>query len=402
MLDLDALAAAEGQSWVFHGARFLRPGCDRCLVLLSPGGSDAHVVREFDPAAKAFVPGGFTLPLAKSTVELDRSGHPVRGHGVRARLHDRLRLPADRQDLEARHGARPGAGPCSRAGPEDMAVEAYHDATEGFERDFVLRRPSFFTQELHQLGRDGTLTPVELPLDAEADVQREWLVVKLRSPWTVGTRSFPAGALLAADFDAYQAGKRRFMVLFRPTARRSLESWSWTRHHLILNLLHDVKNRLFLLTPGRGGWKREPFQGAPALGSVAAHGVDPRESDACFMTVTDFLTPDSLWLGEAGQPPERLKSAPAFFDAEGLELTQHFTISAGRHPDPLFPGGPQRVEARRHRTRPCSTATAASRSRWCPTTAASWAAPGWTGAASTWWPTSAAAANTGPAGTRRR
>jgi prolyl oligopeptidase len=339
VLDLDALGRVEGESWVFHGARFLRPGCERCLVLLSPGGSDAHVVREFDPRAKAFVPGGFSLPLAKSSVSwIDRDALFVAtdfgpgsmtasGYPRCARILRRgMALEEARTVFEGR--------------PEDMAVDAFHDPTPGFERDFVVRRPSFFTQEMFLLGREGP-TRIDLPPDAEPDVHREWLLVRLRSPWTAGARTYPAGALLATGLEAFLAGKRRFRVLFRPTSARSLEGWSWTRHHLILNLLEHVKSRLFLLTPGPGAWRREPFPGAPALGSVGAQGVDPQESDAWFMTASGFLTPDSLWLGGPGASPEPLKSAPAFFDASSLEVTQHFTRSLDGTRIPYFQVGPK-------------------------------------------------------------
>ena len=52
VLDLDALGKAEKQSWVWHGAQFLKPGYQRCLISLSPGGSDAVAVREFDMASR--------------------------------------------------------------------------------------------------------------------------------------------------------------------------------------------------------------------------------------------------------------------------------------------------------------------------------------------------------------
>ena len=68
MLDVDALGAAEKENWVWHGATCLKPLYRRCLVRLSRGGADATVAREFDLEAKAFVPGGFTLPEAKSQV----------------------------------------------------------------------------------------------------------------------------------------------------------------------------------------------------------------------------------------------------------------------------------------------------------------------------------------------
>jgi prolyl oligopeptidase len=47
LIDLDALAAAEGENWVWASAQVLRPDQDRALISLSRGGADAAVVREF-------------------------------------------------------------------------------------------------------------------------------------------------------------------------------------------------------------------------------------------------------------------------------------------------------------------------------------------------------------------
>src|SRR5262245_36585673 len=68
VIDLDALAEAEKENWVWHGATWLQPSYERCLVSLSRGGADAAVVREFDPKTKTFVKDGFTLKEAKSEV----------------------------------------------------------------------------------------------------------------------------------------------------------------------------------------------------------------------------------------------------------------------------------------------------------------------------------------------
>ena len=66
LIDVDALGKAEGKSWVWHGADCLPPEYQRCLVSLSPGGSDADVVREFDLSTGKFVEGGFTVPESKN------------------------------------------------------------------------------------------------------------------------------------------------------------------------------------------------------------------------------------------------------------------------------------------------------------------------------------------------
>ncbi len=65
MLDIDALAKAEGDDWVWRGCTSLPPAHRRGLVQLSRGGADAVVIREFDLTAKRFVANGFFLPEAK-------------------------------------------------------------------------------------------------------------------------------------------------------------------------------------------------------------------------------------------------------------------------------------------------------------------------------------------------
>src|SRR5262249_35664061 len=65
LLDVDALAKAEKENWVFEGAS-CNPSETRCLVRLSRGGGDAVVVREFALAGRAFDRDGFSLKEAKS------------------------------------------------------------------------------------------------------------------------------------------------------------------------------------------------------------------------------------------------------------------------------------------------------------------------------------------------
>ena len=55
VLDLDALGKEDDVSWVWKGSSVLYPDEDRALLHLSPGGSDATVVREFDLNSKTFV-----------------------------------------------------------------------------------------------------------------------------------------------------------------------------------------------------------------------------------------------------------------------------------------------------------------------------------------------------------
>src|SRR3546814_11072606 len=91
---------------------------------------------------------------------------------------------------------------------------------------------------------------------------------------SAGGTDYPAGSLLAADFDAYMAGERKFTVLFQPTDTTSLDGYTWTKSHLVLNVLDDVKNRLSVLTPGADGWATAEFVGAPDIGTLGVRAVE--------------------------------------------------------------------------------------------------------------------------------
>ena len=322
VLDLDALARLENENWVWAGATFLEPNGTRCLVSLSRGGGDAHVVREFDVAALSFVADGFTLPEAKTSAgwiaagalfvatdfgpgSMTESGYP--------RIVKAWRRGTDLADATLVYAAQ----------EDDLSVSAWQDPTPGYERQFVLRQIDFYSSEL--LLRDpasGQLTPVDKPLDANAFALRDQFIVELRSDWTIGDRTWPQGALLAIGFDRFLAGARDFDVLFEPTPTTSLDGIAATRGALFLTILDNVKNRVIEWKRVDGRWQRRDVD-APGMGALHVSAVDEYDSDQAFLTVTDFLTPSSLYLMEAGRDGrELLKSMPAFFDAAPYAVSQ--------------------------------------------------------------------------------
>jgi prolyl oligopeptidase len=218
----------------------------------------------------------------------------------------------------------------------DMYIAAFHDDTPGFERDLVSRTLAFYNDELYLRGAHGELTKIDAPNSANKSLHREWLLLELREPLQAGDTTHAAGSLLAIGLDAFMAGGRDFDVLFEPTASTSLVAVSPTRNHLIVNVLDDVKNRLYVLTHADGEWTRTPLQGAPAFGTVSVGAVDDEVSDDYFLTVTDYLTPTTLMLGSVGEDPVALKRLPAFFDTDGLRISQHFATSQDGTRVPYF------------------------------------------------------------------
>ena len=343
VLDLDALATAEKENWVWKGQTWLRPDYDRCLVELSRGGSDAVVVREFDVVTKAFVSGGFTLPEAKNRVSW--------------RDRDTLYVGADtgpdamttsgypRVVREWRRGTPLSAARVVFEGAaKDVSVTAWATREPGFNREFVARTKSFYASERF-LRTGDTWTPLDLPEDAALHAFREHLFLTLRSAWTTGGATHPAGALLVIRWDAFLAGKRDFTNLFTPTPRSSLASLGFLRGHVILNALVNVRNRLHVLTPQADGtWARAALP-APEFGSTTVSAVD-EESDEYFLTVTDFLTPTSLHYGTVGRAgAEVIKRSSGYFNADGLEISQHEAVSKDGTRVPYFqvarPGAPR-------------------------------------------------------------
>jgi prolyl oligopeptidase len=335
VLDLDALGKQENENWVWKGASWLLPGNQRVLLSLSRGGADAAVVREFDVTSKQFVTDGFVLPEAKSSVAWRDQNTIFVGTDFGAGSLTSSGYP--RMVKLWRRGTPLGSAETAAEGKaEDVFVYGYRDQTRGYERDFIYRGVTFYTNELFLL-RDGKTLKVDKPDSANAGVFCDWLLLELRDAWEVGGKTFAGGSLLACKLDAFLAGERQFDVLFAPTERRSLSGWSATKNHLLITVLDNVKSRVSSWQHGDKGWQETPLPGMPEFGTVSASAVDDDHGDEYWLTITDYLTPTSLWLGSVGQgPAKQLKSLPAFFDGKDLAVEQREARSADGTLVPYF------------------------------------------------------------------
>ena len=335
LLDLDAVAREEGENWVWSGAQVLRPDQRIALVTMSRGGADATVVREFDIETRTFRDQGFHLDEAKTDIgyidadsvfvgtdfgegSLTDSGYP--------RIAKRWNRGTPLSEATTVFEGEPG----------DISISAWHDRTPGFERDFVQRATDFYNAEFYLLDGD-TLTRVETPTDATTSVHKEWLLIRTMTEWTPRETTYPSGALLATNFDAFLAGERDLTVLFEPDAHRSLHQFAWTEKHLLVVTLVDVRTELRVLTPGPDGWNDQPLHNLPELTSIEIVGTDGEENgDEFFLSSSGYLTPATLLFGTVGGDVEALKQAPSFFDTEGLTVAQHFATSLDGTAIPYF------------------------------------------------------------------
>ncbi|HFC8536881.1 TPA: prolyl oligopeptidase family protein [Neisseria bacilliformis] len=334
LLDIDALNRQEKENWVWHGADCLKPDYSRCLVSLSRGGADADVTREFDLNSKKFVENGFYRPEAKGSLGwIDRDHVFVStdfgagsltdsGYPREVRIWTRGTPMASAQKIFA-------------AGQKDMSASAARDHAKGFERDFVYRTVDFYNDELYLLDQ-GRLKKIEdVPNSVKKGVVRRYLTLSPREDWTLNGKTYKAGSYLVADFDAWMRGKRDITVLFEPDAHTSLNAAVWIKNHVVLNLLHDVKNRIVVLDE-RKQWKQGGIKDLPDNSKIYAYAVDEDNSDQVWLTVGGYTQPDTLYLADAAGPSEKLKSAPAFFPAADYTATQYFAVSKDGTRVPYF------------------------------------------------------------------
>ena len=350
LLDVDALGRDEKVNWVWAGAQCLRPADTRCLVMLSRGGADAHVVREYDLAARRFVSDdAFVLPEAKSSVDwldadtvlvatdlgpgsLTDSGYP--------RIVKRWRRGQPLAQASTLFEAR----------ANDVAAGFVVDLTPGYERVVLGRQIDFYNSELALL-RDGHPQPIDKPGDAQLSFWRDQVLVELRSDWTVDGTTYLRGSLLLTPAADYLAGERRFVRLFEPTPTRSLAGFTTTRSTVVVNILDNVASRLQEWRLDDGRWRSRDV-GAPHPGTIAVAALhDPmierdEFAEAYWLQYSDFLTPDSLMLSSTGTDRrDTVKTRPPFFDATGLRVEQLTATSKDGTRVPYFVVWPRGAKA---------------------------------------------------------
>lgn len=341
VLDVDALAKADGKAWVWHDAQCLPPANVRCLVRLSPGGSDAAVVREFDTTTKQFVAGGFSLPEAKSLAAWRDEdtlwvGTDFGPGSLTASGYPRL------VKLWKRGTPLAEAKTVFEGKPEDVAVSGNTEILSDGRYDLVTRTPAFYKLEAF-LYLGGRLVKIDVPEDAQLrGFFRDQLLISLRSDWTTGGKTYRAGSLIAGSVDDVFRGVRRFDVLFEPGERVSLGRVERTKDRVLIQTLDNVRSRVTALALEDGAWKRSEVA-LPGLGT-ASFAATSDLTNSYFFTYQDYASPTSLWLAGTSEPA-KVKSMPAFFDATGVKTEQFEAVSKDGTKIPYFVVTPKGFKA---------------------------------------------------------
>ena len=321
LIDLDALSAADKQTWVWHGADCEPIAEKRCLVSLSAGGEDAVTVREFDLAAGAFVTGGFTLPTSKQDMAWEGADALLVARDWGAGTMTKSGYPFVVKRLK-RGAPLDQAQEVYRGSPDDVSVNPWTLVDgEGHVVVLVVRVLTAFESEVYQLtprGPQRIALPTKVNVEGLVDGK---LIVLLNQDWQPASGAgLKAGSLIAVD----PAGGTP-TTIFAPGPRQSVEDVSVTRTSVTAAIYDNVRGQAWRFTPTGGGWGSTRIA-LPDNASVHLTSSE-RTSDRVFLSVQSFTMPSTLWLLDEQGRAATVKTSPPRFDATGL-VTEQFEATS--------------------------------------------------------------------------
>ena len=338
VLDIDALAAAEGKNWVFHGGSSLPPEDRLALINLSDGGKDASVVREFDAEAGEFVASGFSLPEGKQSASwidadtllvgrdwgpgtLTASGYPF--------IIKRLLRGAS---IDAAEEVFRGT-----AADVNVRPAVLRDPDGTVRGILVFRALTFFESESYLLDDRETLrVPVPLKSQFRGFVAGQ-MIFTLDETWDWRGTAYPAGALISLDLDTFRADPQGAepVSIYTPGERETIEGVTATRSLLLVTIYRNVQGSAAAFRFAEGRWHqiKLPLPENVAINITSASDRDER----AFLDVAGYLLPNTLYLADlAAGSAEPLKSQPARFDAAKAVVEQFDAVSKDGTRVPYF------------------------------------------------------------------
>ncbi|MBL9136591.1 MAG: S9 family peptidase [Verrucomicrobiales bacterium] len=334
VLDIDQLARKEGRPWALNRVVWLPPQSVRCLVFLSPGGTDAAEVREFDTEKREFVTGGFVIPEAKSVVEWIDADTLYVGTDFGAGTLTESGYP--RLVKVWRRGTPlSAAATLYEAQTRSVRAGIKRHRTSGAPIDLLSERLTFWTSRIFQIV-DGKPMALELPETARANgVYGGQLVVSLKEDWRRGHRRFAGGSVLLADLDALKGGPGSVRVLVEPRASEAIQEVTPMPQGVLVSMLDNVRGRLCRYSLEGDKVRRESIR-FPDNGALVVAAKDD-DLGTALVKFESFLSPPSLYAVSPGSNQVVLVAAQeASFDAGAYRVRQHWARSTDGTRIPYF------------------------------------------------------------------
>jgi prolyl oligopeptidase len=345
LLDIDALAKAEGRDWVFKGADCLAPDETRCLVNLSDGGKDAVTVREFDLTTRTFVEGGFVIPEGKHRLTwLDRDTLLIAtdfGPGTMTESGYPYIVKSLKRGHPLAHATEVYRGQQSDGG-YGVSPMVFRDMAGAVEAVLFSRPLDTFRSEIWAMGGEGRPYKLSLPERVAVEgVMGGNLVFSPDQAWRFDGQDYAAGSLLSLPLGVLgpvrldiAIGAERATV-FTPTPRQSLQNVTVLSDSIVAVIADNVVGTLKRFTPTENGWTATDI--AVPTNSAVGLGDSSKSKGQVFVSTQGFLTPPTLSLADVSTGAlTELKSAPAKFDASTHVVEQFEATSTDGTKIPYF------------------------------------------------------------------
>ena len=338
ILDVDALADAEGKNWVYKGNNCLAPAYLLCLVSLSEGGKDATEIREFDMRTKDFVEDGFVLPESKGSAAWLGANNLLIGRDFGEGTLTESGYPMIAKMW--RRGQPMGEARTLMTGElEDVGVwPGTFENAQGRDEILITRATTFYDTEYYWIPRTGDdrYKPVRLPVPTKVELSGQHgdqMLVRLQEDW----KGYGSGALVSFSVKDFMddASIDTVYEVISPTARQSIGNFGVTKSGLLLSLYDNVAGSAHMFTFDSGKWSGKKLD-FPENGNISIGSTNSKE-DIAFISSESFLQPDTLWMIDTsdGEITEA-KKLPSWFDSGSMVAEQFFATSKDGTQVPYF------------------------------------------------------------------
>lgn len=323
ILDFDLMSEKDKQKWVYHGIT-ISPNKKRALVYISPGGTDADVMREFDFESRKFVEDGFLLPVAKGGADwlsddelfLYRVLGPetVTSAGY-AKLVKRWK----------RGEALDAAVTIFEIASSDNGVSMDSYFLDGKSSYLATKSIDFYTTELYRFV-GSEFKKLNLPKKFDfIGKNLNGCFMTIGEAWL----DFSIGDVVFHSYETQQTE-----LLYHPEKNSSVYSGRVLKDGMLLIVDTDVKSSLYYLNNEQGKWTSKKLA-LPENGSIDWLNATSKGNDF-FVAFDSYNTPLTYYYGKKDKIESVVRTQPSYFNHQDIEVSQHFVTSPDGTKVPYF------------------------------------------------------------------
>ncbi len=322
LLDVDELAKKDKKDWVFKGSTSFAEK-NLALIILSEGGTDSSIIREYDFKKKSFVPNGFDIPASKSTVSwiseneillgtdfkeeesLTSSGYPCQVKSLKRGQ----KLEEATLVLQGEH--------------ENVGVWNYSLEDEEQSYNIIQKAVSFYEIEYYLYREKGPALKFPLPRSCDLKgVYKGLFLFELEEDWEILNRKFPCGSLISVPIEDLSSDDlvSAIEIVVLPDFMQSIRAVQTTPKGVYISLLNNVNSELWFCSYEEHGWATKIIK-TPANGSINYLEADPGENLVLY-NFENFIQPQTLYALNEDQSSITIQLSKEYFKTEGMKIYQ--------------------------------------------------------------------------------